>query len=295
MSGKLSTHYRSLSRFGAWGGFKVALGTVARKVSGLFSAYDLISKTTFDFLLRSGATIKRKNNLINIQFKPSFAPGPVTFNVRSGTTDIIIFNEILQKESYKPALELQRKLNRDIKYIVDAGANIGTATVYFKTLFPEASVVSIEPADSNYDVLKANIEDNSFKNVNPVKAAVWNKDENLEIRDFFRGEREKELSFFVEESEGNGTKGSYVRGVTIESIMSEFGFPQIDLLKVDIEGAETKIFNNPDSYFTLLSKVGILAIEIHEEVFDKWKFVQELESRGFNQISFGEILYVYKD
>jgi predicted O-methyltransferase YrrM len=42
------------------------------------------------------------------------------------------------------------------KYILDAGANAGFSTLLFKLLWPDATVVSLEPDPSNFDMLKRN-------------------------------------------------------------------------------------------------------------------------------------------
>lgn len=287
-------HFQSLSKFGFAKGLKVATGVMFRKATNLFSPYELIAKTTFDMLLAQGADVRKKGDLIDIAFKPEYAAKPVHFHIRPAATDIVIFNEVLRHESYKPAIELQKRLNLKVEYIIDAGANVGSATVYFKTYYPASKIVAVEPADSNAAVLQATIAANGYTDVKLFKGALWNKNEKLAMKDFFRGDREKELSFYVEEAEPAAASDSYVEGATIEHLMELYQFPRIDILKIDIEGAETKIFTSPDQYLPLLSKVGILAIEIHEEVFDKWKFVNELEQAGYSQINIGEILYVYK-
>jgi hypothetical protein len=50
---------------------------------------------------------------------------------------------------------------------------------------------------------------------------------------------------------------------TIDAIMSMIGIERIDLLKVDIEGAEAELFANPRAW---IDRVGVLAIEFHDEL-----------------------------
>ena len=47
--------------------------------------------------------------------------------------------------------------------------------------------------------------------------------------------------------------------------MAESGFDEIDLLKIDIEGAEKEVFGAPD-VDEWLSKVKVLTIELHDRM-----------------------------
>jgi FkbM family methyltransferase len=207
--------------------------------------------------------------------------------------DIVIFQEILFRQGYRYIKELAGRLGLDVRYIIDAGANIGSATVYLKSIFPEASIVSIEPESGNFAVLEKNINVNGFRNVTPLKAGLWNKKCWLQVKEGFRGGVEKELSFYVEEVKGPGGDDT-LQGVSVASVMEEHHFPRVDILKIDIEGAERYIFDSLEAIEATLKNVKILAIEVHEEVMDKWLLVDRLEQLGFRQISFGEILYAYR-
>jgi hypothetical protein len=66
-----------------------------------------------------------------------------------------------------------------VRFIVDAGANIGDETIRFLHFFPEAQVVAIEASKGNFDMLRKNIEDRS--NVTAVHAGLWPVQANLEV------------------------------------------------------------------------------------------------------------------
>lgn len=290
---RLLTHLRSLRNFSLAESVGMMFAIPARKMVGLASGANLAAKTTFDFLFQDGHTVTKEAGLNKITLRPGMYPRPVTFYVRRKSTDIVIFKEILYRQEYRYLLELRRKLGREIRYIVDAGANIGTATVYMKAVFPEAAIVSIEPEAGNFAMLKKNIEAGDLKNVTPVKAGLWNKDAWLEVRSGFR-DKERELSFFVEEVDESARTDNSILGITVEGIKAKWSFPGIDILKIDIEGAERYLFSNLDDCRRILADVRILAIEVHEEVVDKWALVGYLEALGYKQITFGEILYAYK-
>lgn len=265
-----------------------------RKLVGVASAANLAAKSMFDFLLQGRHTVKKEGRLNRIELDPAFYSRPISFYIRRHSTDIVIFKEILYQQEYRHLVELKQKLNIDVRYIIDAGANIGSATVYMKSVFPEATIVSIEPETDNFAMLQKNIRLNGLDRVTPVKAGLWNKETWLEVRSGFR-DKERELSFYVEEVDESVKTEDSILGVTVEGIKAKWSFPRIDILKVDIEGAERYLFSNLDDCRRILADVRILAIEVHEEVVDKWALVNHLYELGYKTITFGEILYAYKE
>ena len=57
--------------------------------------------------------------------------------------------------------------------ILDCGAHIGMSVLFFKTLFPKASIIAFEPDSHNYKLAKENIESWHFDDVQVLKKAVW--------------------------------------------------------------------------------------------------------------------------
>jgi hypothetical protein len=99
----------------------------------------------------------------------------------------------------------------------------------------------------------------------------------------------------VTEVDESAKTDNSIRGITVEGIKEKWGFPRIDILKIDIEGAERYLFASLADCRRILDGVRILAIEVHEEVVNKWDLVDHLEALGYKQITFGEILYAYKE
>jgi len=143
-------------------------------------------------------------------------------------------------------------------------------------------------------MLNKNINANQFKNVYLYNGGLWKTDSWLEIKNGFRGDKEKELSFYVEEIHYDQRNNNKIEGITIDSLLKKYSFPEVDILKIDIEGAERFLFDSLQSTEKILKSVKILAIEVHEEVVDKFILVDYLEKLGFKQITFGEILYAYR-
>ena len=291
---KLALHLKCIGNFSPVESVQVLFEMLSRKITGIKPSYNFQARSAFIFLLGGNARVKKEGALNRISLSTPHHPFSADFYIRRKTTDIVIFKEILYDGGYRYIKELADRLQLDVRYIIDAGANIGTATVYMKAVFPQARIVCIEPETGNFNVLKRNIEVNHLQNVTPVQAGLWSRESLLRIRQGFRGGVEKELSFFVEEV-GTGDEASAdLKGVSVASIKNQFGFPRVDVLKIDIEGAERFLFASLESTAEILRDVRILAIEVHEEVMDKWLLVGYLEKLGFRQITFGEILYAYR-
>jgi FkbM family methyltransferase len=119
------------------------------------------------------------------------------------------------------------------KVILDGGANIGLSAIFFSNLFPNAKIICIEPDENNWKQLEANTK--NYKNISLVKAAIWYKNEILNLAN-----PEGFSAGFSYQSENND-KG--VQGCTIQEIMAQFNLNHIDILKLDIEGAEKQLFS----------------------------------------------------
>jgi FkbM family methyltransferase len=124
------------------------------------------------------------------------------------------------------------------KTIVDAGANIGMASIFFARRYPGAKIIAIEPEASNFSLLMRNVR--AYSAIVPIHAALWNRDGQISV-----GDPDPETGAggkwaFVTR-EGPGAK---VRAVTMPTLMQEMGVRTIDLAKIDIEGAEQELFQD---------------------------------------------------
>ena len=155
-----------------------------------------------------------------------------------------------------------------VRYIIDAGANCGMASVFLSTLFPDASVVAVEADEDNFLALKRNVRG---RHVLPVHAALWGRMANISVQKHARvGNGGGEWAFSVSEAVTQQTGGEQTGGeallllpaLTMDALMERVGFPRIDLLKLDVEGAELEIFTGA-TVERWLPKVGMVVTELH--------------------------------
>lgn len=60
-------------------------------------------------------------------------------------------------------------------FILDCGANIGLATLYFKMLYPQSNIIAFEPSPNCFTLLTKNITANKLAGVTAINKAVSNK------------------------------------------------------------------------------------------------------------------------
>jgi len=168
--------------------------------------------------------------------------------------------------------------------IVDAGANIGAAALYFAKAYPGAHIIAIEPENSNFALLQRNCA--GVSNITLVRAALWHETAELQLVD---PQAEKDSFSYLPTRVGENAD---IRAVCVNDILEEFNFNHIDILKIDIEGAEREIFRFGNRDW--LDKVGVIAIELH----DRFKsgcaesFYSALHGRRFSQEIRGEMVFI---
>ena len=150
---------------------------------------------------------------------------------------------------------------KDDPIILDVGAHIGLATIYFKWLYPGARVWAFEPNPELFALLERNVRQNDLSGVELINAAV--------------GRERGEVKFYVDAtpwqwwSVGSLRPGAWngqqkdQKEIIVKSVkLIDFvqNLSRVDLLKLDVEGAETQIIM---SLGTQLAKVQHLIFEFH--------------------------------
>ena len=200
------------------------------------------------------------------------------------SSDLITLLEVWGKQEYRAAVEMLTAKGIQEPYILDVGGNVGYSAVYFKYHFPSARIICVEPDQSNQKQISKNIKVNGFKDITLVAGALWRKRTKMEIKNDYR--EGTSASFYVIESD----KGD-IDGYGINDILSIQNWNHIDLLKVDIEGAEKYLFEDEHSAATILSITRVIAIEIHDEKADRQNIYRALSTNGFKFFTKGETTF----
>jgi len=130
--------------------------------------------------------------------------------------------------------------------VLDAGAHVGYFSLLFSELVgPEGKVFAFEPHPETYHLLVKNIGFKKYRNIIPVENAL--SDENEEIEFFevnFTGAHSVyDVSKYLFETDPERyrfKKKLTVDAVTLDDFLAKRGNPEIDFIKIDIEGAEPR-------------------------------------------------------
>lgn len=209
---------------------------------------------------------------------PIDLPGfPNPFLIRRFSSDLMVFSQVFV------ARELEVFLPASPRLIVDGGANVGFSTAFYAEQFPQAKVVAVEPSVSNCEMINRNCR--GFDNVTVVLGALWPRRTYLRIAN----PDAQAWSYRVEECGQNGT-GSTLAW-TVGDLLEASGCSKIDLLKLDIEGAEQYLFS--EGYEQWLRQVDAMVIEIHsleaEEAIES-----AIDGAGFTRVAKGERTVIFR-
>jgi len=173
-----------------------------------------------------------------------------SFRLRPGTTDFDTYEHVFVLKEYAIDLPFEPKL------IIDGGANIGMSAIFFALRYPKATIISIEPDGKNFELLTHNSR--AFPNVQPVCKGIWNESGHLKIID-----STADANAFMVQRLDHPAPGS-IPAVSIGDIMKEQQAAILDIVKLDIEGAEKAVFES--NYENWLPKTRLLIIELHDKM-----------------------------
>ena len=160
--------------------------------------------------------------------------------------------------------------------VVDAGAYVGLYTLRAARLVgPRGLVVSLEPLPESFAYLAANVRLNGLRNVVPLRACLAG---SSGVRTLYVPESTVNATLVKEYAETvGGTWGEVgVRALTLGDIVERLG--HVDLLKLDIEGAEAEVLESPglDPH-----RVRRVVVEVHVDVVGPSEVAGLLEDAGY--------------
>ena len=189
--------------------------------------------------------------------------------------DFFVLSSSWERE-LKDALRFLHGMN-----FLDVGAHLGRYTLRAaKKIGSNGKVIAVEPNKDNYAFLVRNIRLNRFDNCLALNIAGYSSNSEVEL---FFGEDSARHS--IKEDFG---KGFYrVKARILDDVLKENGIRSVDLIKVDVEGAELEVLKGLNN--TLKKQNPKLIIEVLKR--DKRKIADYLTSLGYE----GKILRTYQE
>ena len=173
-------------------------------------------------------------------------PHPVF--LRAGSTDRDVFRQVWLDQ------ELDIRMRKSPTTIVDAGAHIGLASLKFASLYPEAQIVALEIDPTNVSLLRRNTA--PYPRINVLHKALWRAAGHVKI------ENPEDDAWAFRAREVQSSDPAAIEATGIAQLLGDLGVDRIDLLKLDIEGAEIEVFTNGQEDW--IDRVGIIVVELHD-------------------------------
>ncbi|MFA6222154.1 MAG: FkbM family methyltransferase [Desulfomonilaceae bacterium] len=165
--------------------------------------------------------------------------------------------------------------------IIDSGTNIGLSAIFFKTFYPECRIIAFEPDEKIFNMLKKNVQrNNRLDGVTLINKAI-------------HGSR-NEMSFYYDPSHIANLTGNLItprHGMKTKKVdcvpLSGFVGEIVDLLKMDIEGAENSAIDELSNTGKIkLIKEIIIEYHLHISLQENDKLSAMLKSLEQNNFTY---------
>ena len=203
-----------------------------------------------------------------------------SFRIREGkddpsydhNLDLKVFNETWIENVYR--IHDYQFVNGGV--FVDVGANIGAVSIFVDSFNKnreddqKIKVYAVEPEPNNLRLLNRNIKNNPIENITIVNNAIWHKKSMVSISNLGAN------SSIIDLEKENKTD---VLAITLENLFSIYKIKEVDVMKIDIEGAEFDlILNTPTK---TLAKINYLVLEFDKSFDGKFGQMVEKLSKQF--------------
>jgi FkbM family methyltransferase len=164
-------------------------------------------------------------------------------------------------------------------WMIDAGSSIGDVSAYYLSRYEKLQVVALEPNPQNHSVAKINLRPYGDR-CHLLQRALWSSEARLQLHGDLTMTRVSEI---VDPHTSFDAKG-----ITISKIIKLYNIPKIDILKIDIEGAEKEVF--ADNEIDWLLKTDLIIIEIHDRLSQD-VVEKAMTTYGFEMSSYRSVVY----
>lgn len=199
---------------------------------------------------------------------------PFQFKTRSGQKielntfhDLVTVWVIFCRHEYK--------IPKNAKVVIDAGANIGTFSVYAAGEKVE-KIYAIEPFPETFSQLQKNIQSNGLSKkvkLNALALADQTGTRNMDLT-----EGPSQSRGLLKDTDPEGLK---VETSTLSDFLHNIGQNEVDMLKIDIEGGEHEVFQSATP--EVIQKIKYIAMEYHPNAPKEGLF-NKIQSSNFTLI-----------
>lgn len=195
-------------------------------------------------------------------------------NVSYDSYDMLRYQ--FQEIFYKGEYSFTRR--RESPTILDCGANIGIASLYFTQIAPLAKIYAFEPNPISYAILSKNQSVNNLSRLSTYNVAL--SDSTSEATLYLNSQSPSSTSASLVSKEMTSAKNYVVKTMKLSDFLSKLNPDVIDLIKLDVEGSEEVVY---DDLLTngWIDKVECIYVDIHGNKEKREKFISKLRKNNF--------------
>jgi FkbM family methyltransferase len=222
---------------------------------------------TLDFHVANLAGLRSCECEVAVPYRVRLGTQAVDLWLRRRTGDFFILHEIFTCAVYS----IPEEWAGHVATVVDLGANVGLTTLFVAQTFPDARYVCVEPNPANAAVLRRNV--------------AW-LGERAEVIEVVVTDHSGQIAFddarpsYDGHIAVSGQTGRMVQCCTLDEIVTSCDLDRIDLIKIDIEGAEREVVR---SSAACLRKVKTIIIELHGD-YSLSDFEKDVTPLGFTVV-----------
>jgi FkbM family methyltransferase len=233
----------------------------------------------------------------NLQRKKRFQPGVAylngnIFHYPDAASFAFAWKQIFLNECYR------FKANSEFPRIIDCGANIGLASIYWKKAYPAASITAVEADPEVFAIMRRNFQEAGIEDIECIHAAIWHEEGEVEF-----ASSGADAGGVITGTQLAAGKIIRVKAMPLNELLG--GMP-VDLLKIDVEGAECEILIGHHDWLTEVQRVFVefhsyanrdqrldlilttlrragFRIHLHPELVSPLPFVQVRVDEGMDQ------------
>jgi FkbM family methyltransferase len=172
--------------------------------------------------------------------------------------------------------------------ILDIGGHFGYFAIFAANNSAHGSrIVTVEPSSRNLAVLRTNIAAAGLSQITPVHGAVADEAGTLDLH----VSKAHNCSLYAEHTQslapGAATTTERVTVHTLADVMAQHSLSNVDVMKLDCEGAEYPIIANTPR--DVLARIGVIMMEFHDTKDPErtgLTIKNQLESKGFHVVLF---------
>lgn len=180
--------------------------------------------------------------------------GPFTVYYRNEEEFSRLVDEVFIREEYRFETSSPKP------HIIDCGSHIGMSILYFKSKYPDATIIGFEPNPDNFAILQKNLAENNITGVQLINVALSSSEGTAVLKT----SKEDTEPWTWGDTIIDNLRGddSVHRKVTVKTVkLSDYITQPVDFMKIDVEGSEQNILTDIQSKMSQIQKI---ALEFHD-------------------------------